>query len=908
MISHQCEAENGGAGAVTDSIGETPNAARIAIVEQFVGALFEPDDLILVRPFESWLEGARKNTRVDYKRTRWMQPRGIQYHLPGLLEAADEKFLNLCFGVCPRFGTSGKFDLAWQIRTVRSLWADIDHATPEDVLNRIQVGGLPAPSIVVSSGHGAHVYWLLDEPYLIDDADDPPPVEKEWIKQPNDKSKPRNYIVEDGERVYLDKERPGERLSEKANYVQDLMAGISATIGGDNTSDLARMLRLPGTLNRKNQRNGDEPVEAELIECDANRRFSLKEFERFKGESAESKRKKQIAAVPLPRTRKNLSPTKADKIDDRIAICAMAEPGQRSEADFALCCLAVESGMPREELWSRVQGIGKFAEKDERYFDRTWSRAEDRVRSDRCDKLQSQLPSGNGKATHKTTPADDLDDHADDFLRHIEGADEDDDEGCITIRNGTPVATTLSEITTQLCSTGEYYSRSEQLVHIRDEVVTPVLSSNELAGHVSTIAEVSYIGDDGTRKYRPLKPEYANCWLNNHVERSRLKPIDLFTRAPCYSPEEYRLLAPGYDEATHIYYAGPIVEPREGTDHLDRLLRDFCFREAAASRTNYLAMLLTSVLMPSFVGAKPAWLFNGNQPGLGKSMLAQVGAILRDGKPTETITYNANDEEFEKRLGAAVRNGTTTLLIDNAKRSARSPRIESACLERSITDETLSFRLLGASAEIRAENSHIIAITANSPDVSRDLVSRCAIVNLYHEGNPERRRFSIADPEQFVRDHRIELLGELLGMVERWKASGKPLANVDTRFSKRGWGAIVGGVLQANNEPDFLANADEAAVALDETRREFAELVAVLARNPRGTWRALELAKQATKHRLLQDEIGDGSDHSKASKMGMIAGRYLEERFPLECGTLAYIERDEDRNGKFYRIGIDEND
>ena len=198
--------------------------------------------------------------------------------------------------------------------------------------------------------------------------------------------------------------------------------------------------------------------------------------------------------------------------------------------------------------------------------------------------------------------------------------------------------------------------------------------------------------------------------------------------------------------------------------------------------------------MSRFIGSKPAALFNGNQPELGKSVLAQVVAILRDGQPVETATYNPNDEEFEKRLGSIVRRGVTTIVIDNAKARGRNPRIDSACLERSITDPILSFRLLGFSQEIRAENSHLFCITANTPEVSRDLITRCVVINLYHEGDPKRRRFSIEDPEGFAQQNRLELLGELVGMVERWKASGMPLANVHTRFNKKGWGNIVGGI------------------------------------------------------------------------------------------------------------------
>ena len=141
---------------------------------------------------------------------------------------------------------------------------------------------------------------------------------------------------------------------------------------------------------------------------------------------------------------------------------------------------------------------------------------------------------------------------------------------------------------------------------------------------------------------------------------------------------------------------------------------------------------------------------------------------------------------------------------------------------------------MGYSQDIRAENSHIFCITANSPDVSRDLVTRSVVVNLHHEGNPERRSFSIADPEGYAQEHRLELLGELIGMVERWKEAGQPLANVDSRFNKRGWGKIVGGILQACGEPDFLTNAEEAATQLDDTRREFADLIGILADHAQG--------------------------------------------------------------------------
>jgi hypothetical protein len=284
-------------------------------------------------------------------------------------------------------------------------------------------------------------------------------------------------------------------------------------------------------------------------------------------------------------------------------------------------------------------------------------------------------------------------------------------------------------------------------------------------------------------------------------------------------------------------------------------------------------------------------LFNGNQPELGKSVLAQILAILRDGHHVETASYNANDEEFEKRLGTIVRRGVTTIIIDNAKARGRNPKIDSACLERSITDPILSFRLLGFSQEIRAENSHLFCITANSPDVSRDLITRCVVINLHHEGDPRKRSFSMDDPEAYVQTHRLQLLGELVNMVERWKASGMPLAKIQTRFNKKGWGNIIGGILVANGEPDFMANAEDAASEMDDTRREFEELVTALAKHPQGIWSGSELTDLANKNFVLQSELGDGTPRSQTTRMGKLAGRFVGERFSLDDGTYAVFKR-----------------
>ena len=210
----------------TDPVDMLPHV-QTAI--RFLQALFDEQDCVLFRPIETWTEGGKKKCEVFYKRTcyRRARPEGLRIIVPQLLALSAKEKANIFFGVCPRRGAYGEYDLAWQVRTVRVLWTDIDHVTVEDARERITKAGLPQPSILVNSGNGVHVYWLLETPYLIDDAGDPPAVKTEWETTRDGRNKPRKYIKQEGEKVYLDQRPHVARLSPKAEHIQDVLAGVA---------------------------------------------------------------------------------------------------------------------------------------------------------------------------------------------------------------------------------------------------------------------------------------------------------------------------------------------------------------------------------------------------------------------------------------------------------------------------------------------------------------------------------------------------------------------------------------------------------------------------------------------------------------------------------------------------------
>lgn len=91
------------------------------------------------------------------------------------------------------------------------LWVDIDDATQDDY--RALCGARIMPQLVVNSGGGLHGYWMLEKPLAITD-------------------------------------------DNRAEIVQTLKGLAIALRGDSKVADLARVMRLPGTVNTKPSRNG----------------------------------------------------------------------------------------------------------------------------------------------------------------------------------------------------------------------------------------------------------------------------------------------------------------------------------------------------------------------------------------------------------------------------------------------------------------------------------------------------------------------------------------------------------------------------------------------------------------------------------------------------------------------------
>lgn len=220
----------------------------------------------------------------------------------------------------PPKGERGKSD---NVGAIAGLWADIDYQSPAHKAANLPpteadalalLGELPTPTIVVHSGHGLQAWWLFREPWVF--------------------------------------ESEAERL-DAADLSQRWQATIHAKAAAhgwevDHTADIARVLRVPGTVNCKPD---CEPVAVRLLSLDDGARYTRDDFEPYladvpdsRGNGSKPDSPRQISIVlELPRAAAalaRLSPTRADDYETWLEVgMALSELG--------------DAGLPLWDDWSK---------------------------------------------------------------------------------------------------------------------------------------------------------------------------------------------------------------------------------------------------------------------------------------------------------------------------------------------------------------------------------------------------------------------------------------------------------------------------------------------------------------------------------------------------------------------------
>lgn len=449
----------------------------------------------------------------------------------------------------------------------------------------------------------------------------------------------------------------------------------------------------------------------------------------------------------------------------------------------------------------------------------------------------------------------------------------------------------------------------------RDSVVDPGASAN-----ISNIF-ICEVDVKDTVSFDFLPPRaFVEAVLHNEEVLTRLPRIELLAMRPVFD-RDFILLSPGWHPESRTLVLGDRIEPsdfrpRDATlplierlpPHLCLLLGGFCFR-ASADLANAVAAMMTSLLVNHFVqSSKPVVMIDGNQPGLGKTLLARILGILLDGHEPSLLHFCSDESELSKRICATLRSGQSIVPIDNAK-VIGGGRVSSAVLEANAMAPVISLRILGQSANFTRPNDLIWAITMNDTRVSPDLVSRSLPVRLHFDGDPGQRAFSGPDPIAYAMKHRAAILSELAGMIVYWNQQGRPLSGHTHRCHE--WARLIGGIMTCAGMPEFLANLAESRSDFDQALDDLTALAEVAVRNPAtvvenfdvtnvssegpgqraskfdsckgllpGEWESLFRTAKI----LIETLDGARSQRARSTIVGNFLGRHIDRAVPLWMG------------------------
>jgi hypothetical protein len=295
-----------------------------------------------------------------------------------------------------------------------------------------------------------------------------------------------------------------------------------------------------------------------------------------------------------------------------------------------------------------------------------------------------------------------------------------------------------------------------------------------------------------------------------------VQAVEGITALPVLRADGSVLGTPGYDPATKLIYCPapglvvPVIPESPTPAALEDakmlilgLLVDFPI-VGFPDLANMVALLCTPVLRPAIAGLVPLCLLDKPKRGTGASLLAQIVTIVAFGSSTDLMTAPSTDDEWRKKLTAALLAGLTIIYIDNVEGVLSNSHL-AACL----TSEVWNDRILGRSEIARdlVQRATWIA-TGNNLRVGGDLGRRCYHVRLdARTARPwVRAGFRHPNLKRHVQRHRGEIIAALLTLARGWFAAGCPAAETPTVGGFGEWTRVLGGVLAFVGIPGFLGN------------------------------------------------------------------------------------------------------
>jgi len=403
-----------------------------------------------------------------------------------------------------------------------------------------------------------------------------------------------------------------------------------------------------------------------------------------------------------------------------------------------------------------------------------------------------------------------------------------------------------------------------------------------------------------------------------------LRPLKAVINAPIITPTGRIITRGGYDAETQLYLDyheqmppkadGPSQEEvREAVGRLLEPFSTFPF-ETKLDRAGFMAALLTAVIRP-VLDTAPAFGFDAPTQGSGKTLLAKCIARLSTGSTPHICphVHGQNDDEIRKRLFSLLLEGKRAVVWDNVL-----GHFDSASIAALLTGTALNDRVLGKSETLSPTNRMLFVITGNNLQLVGDLPRRFITVRIDPKTDkPFARKFQL-NPEQYVEQHRMEMVRDVLTIIKGWFESSDYLFNVRAEGSMASfetWDEMVRQPLCWINRkvmPSELPDIMEIVTRSQESDPEQTALIMILEALEqlfKGTpFTARDVMKHSA-HRWTSSHARDLSDALEDLSTGILnvkrVGKILSYRKGRVAGGLRLAEAPMDRSNKLSRWRVE---
>jgi len=253
-------------------------------------------------------------------------------------------------------------------------------------------------------------------------------------------------------------------------------------------------------------------------------------------------------------------------------------------------------------------------------------------------------------------------------------------------------------------------------------------------------------------------------------------------------------------------------------------LQNFEFKDddgiKGLSRAVQVSAMLTACVRRSMNYA-PAYGFDANDVSAGKTQLAQCNAIMATGRRTGDRPFTNDPDEQRKLLSAAFAAGDAVILFDNVE-----TEISGGPLCSAITDAVITTRRLGgnsAADQITAPTNTLMLFTGNGLTASGDMTDRVLISKLFIAKRFDAERFKYNPLDAHLIKNRPILVAAALTIMRAYLAAGCP--KVEGRRSRYPeWQRFASDPLVWLEQPNPVLSFDR-AMKSDPVRENFAPVL-----------------------------------------------------------------------------------